>query len=95
MFVGYAGQVELEGEALLHPVAGGDRLHVDEVQRFLGRADHPGVLARDVAGHPQGGVVEVGARHDLVHRTEVVQRVRVDGRGGEEQPAHHVLGHET
>jgi hypothetical protein len=91
VFVGHAGQVELEREALLHPVARGHGLHVDEVQRLLGGADHPGVLGGDVAGHPQRGLVEVGAGHHLVHGAEVVQGVGVDGGGGEEQPPHHVL----
>ena len=48
----------------------------------------------DVAGDPQRRLVEVGARHHLVHGAEVVQRRGVDGRGGEEQPAHHVLRHQ-
>ena len=29
-----------------------------------------------------------------MHRSEVVQSRRIDGRGGEEQPAHHVLRHQ-
>src|SRR5690242_13896558 len=57
VFVRDTGEVELEGEPLLHPVAGGHGLHVDEVQRLFGRADHPGVLRRDVARHPKGRLV--------------------------------------
>src|SRR5271154_7212428 len=70
---GLPGQVELEGKALLHAVTGVDPLHVDQVQRLLGRADDASVLSGDVARHPQGGFVEFLARHHLVHRTEVVQ----------------------
>ena len=49
----------------------------------------------DVACDPQGRLVEVGARHHLMHRPEVVQGRGVDGGGGEEQSAHHVLRHQT
>ena len=94
MLVGDSGKVQLERKALLHPVTGVDPLHVDQVQRLLGGADHPGVLGGDVAGDPQRGLVEIGARHHLVHGAEVVQRRGVDGGGGEEQPAHHVLRHQ-
>src|SRR5690242_11599458 len=38
VFVGDAGQVEFEREALFHAVPRGDRLDVDEVQRLLGGA---------------------------------------------------------
>ncbi len=95
MLVGHAGQVEFEGKPLLHAVTGVDLLHVDQVQRLLGRTDHPGVLARDVASDPQGGLVEVVSRHHLVHRPEMVQGRGVDGGGGEEQAPHHVLRHQT
>ena len=52
MLVGDAGQVEFEGVALLQAVTG---LHVDvdEVEGFLGAADDPGVLGRDVAAIPR------------------------------------------
>ena len=95
MLVGHACEIELEREALLHAVTRVHLLHVDEVQRFLGRADHPGVLGGDVARHPQCGLVEFVAGHHLVHRPEVVQGRRVDGGRGEEQPPHHVLGDQT
>ena len=94
MLVGHPGQVELEREALLHPVTRVHLLHVDEVQRLLGRTDHAGVLRRDVTRDPQGGLVEVGARHHLMHRPEMVQGRGVDGGGGEEQTPHHVLRHQ-
>src|SRR5271163_2794342 len=49
VLVGHPGQVELEGKALLHAVTGVDPLHVDQVQRLLGRADDASVLGGDVA----------------------------------------------
>src|SRR5215212_1990212 len=51
MLVGHAGEVELERKALLHAVGGVHLLDVDEVQRFLGRADDPCVLRGDVSCH--------------------------------------------
>ena len=95
VFVGHSGEVELEGKALLHAVTGVDPLDVDQVQRLLGRADHPGVFDGDVTGYPQRGLVEFLAGHHLVHRAEVMQGRGVDSGRGEEQPPHHVLRHQS
>ena len=61
-----AGQVQLEGEALLEPVALVDVDRVDAVERLLGGPDHPGVLGCDLAATVERGGVELVARHDLV-----------------------------
>jgi hypothetical protein len=91
MLIGHTGKIQLERKSLLHAVTRVDPLHVDEVQRLLGRPDHPRVLRGDIAGHPQRRLVELISRHYLMHGPEVVQRGRVDRGGGEEQPPHHVL----
>ena len=94
VFICHAGQVQFERKALLHPVTGVHLLHIDEIQGLLGGPDHPGVLGGNVARDPKRGVIQVSAWHYFVHRPEVVQRRGVDGGGGEEQPAHHVLGNQ-
>ena len=60
-----ARQVELEGEALLEPVALVDVDRVDAVERLLGGPDHPGVLGGDLAGDRERGVVELVAGDHL------------------------------
>ena len=66
-------------------------MDVDEIQGLLCGPYYPGVLGSDVAGDPQCGLIEIGAGHHFVHRSEVVQGGGVDGGGSEEQPTHHVL----
>src|SRR5215216_4046316 len=56
VLVGHAGQVELEGEALLEAVRALDVDRVDAVERGLGRPDHRGALGGDRAGHLEGGL---------------------------------------
>src|SRR4051794_35456260 len=57
--VGHAGQVQLEGEALLVAVAAVHVLGVDAVERLLGAADHPRVLGCDLLGQRQRGRVQL------------------------------------
>ena len=51
VLVGHARQVQLEGEALLEPVAALDVPEVDAVERLLGRADDRGRLGGDRRSH--------------------------------------------
>src|SRR5689334_18174079 len=49
--VACAGEVELEGEALLEPVGASYVDRVDAVERLLGRPDHHRVHGRDLRRH--------------------------------------------
>src|SRR5437899_980014 len=80
--VGHAGEVELEGEPLLVPVAALDVPRVDAVERLLGSPDHGRVLGRDLAGHVAHGGEQLRAGHHAEHRTERVQLGGGGGRGG-------------
>src|SRR5438045_6128728 len=56
-----AGQVELEREALLVPVAALDVHRIDAVQRLLGGPDHGPALGRDVGRNLARRVAELVA----------------------------------
>ena len=62
------------------------------VRAFEQLADRPSDDRYGTSIRVKTNVVEVLTRDHLVHRTEVVQRLGGDGGGGEEQPAHQVLG---
>ena len=59
-------------------------LHVDEVEGLLGGTDRRCPWRR-CRGRPTSAASSSSARHDLVARTEVVQRRGIDGGGGEER----------
>ena len=93
--VGHAGQVELEGEALLEAVAALDVDGVDAVERLLGRPDDRRALGRDLRGDlAGGGRAARPAGTTCEHRAVVVQLGR--GRRGRrvDHRPHLVLGHE-
>src|SRR5438094_5951689 len=57
--VALARQVQLEGEALLEPVAALDVNRVDAVERLLGRPDDATALRGDGLGHLHGHLAEL------------------------------------
>src|SRR5437764_10862647 len=63
--VALAGQVELEGEALLEAVAALHVDGVDAVERLLGRPDHRRALLGDGPSHLEGGVSQLVPGNDL------------------------------
>jgi hypothetical protein len=65
--VGDAGEVELERESLLVPVAALHVDGVDAVERFLGPSDDAGALGGDLGGQRQRRGVEVAHGHDRRH----------------------------
>lgn len=90
--IGHTGEIELHGEALLEPVGLVHVLHVDAVERLLGGANDAAVLVGDVLGDFHCGSVEFGPRHDLEHRTVVVQLLCGERARGVEHGPHQVLG---
>ena len=89
-----AGQVQLEGEALLVPVGALDVDRVDAVQRLLGQPDDRRVLGRDLVGHGSCGGAQLVRRHHLEHRAEGEQLPRGDGPAGVDHGPHQRLRHQ-
>src|SRR5215467_8120527 len=58
--VGHAGEVELEGEALLVPVGALEVDRVDAVQGLLGQPDDAGILGSDLIGDGARGRPQIG-----------------------------------
>src|SRR5258706_4164710 len=78
--VGHAGQVELEGEALLVAVRTLHVPQVDAVEALFRSPDDGGRLLGDRGGHRERGVAQFVAPYHLEHGTERVELGRGGGR---------------
>src|SRR4051812_13107314 len=89
-----AGEVELEGEALLVAVGPAYVDRVDAVERLLGRADDDRVDRGDLRGHLARRVSELLAGHDLEDAAVGCELLRGRTFGGVDHVPHPVLWHE-